>query len=107
MGKDQSDGCQRDHTVHHKMTRPIVEPTNSGCKELVDNEMKQETHFTETASTNVLANCDNHVQEHQLLVNLEILDEIPDTRSGESLDNVFAHTAMNRTHTTTTMVPLH
>ena len=82
MGKDQPDGCKRDHTVHHKMTRPIVEPTNSGCKEF-DNEMELGTNFMETASTNVLANCDISVQKQNSLDNLETSDEMSDTSQGK------------------------
>ena len=88
MGKDQPDGCKRDCTVHHKLTRPIVEPTNSGCKEL-DNEMKLGTNFMETASTNVLANCDIPLQEQNSLGNLETSDDMSDTRSRKTLDNDF------------------
>ena len=90
MGKDQSDGCLWDHPVHHKITRPSVEPTTSDCKELVDNEMKLEATFIETASTNVLVNRDNSEKEYKSLGNIETSEEISDTRSGKTLDNGFS-----------------
>ena len=91
MERDQSDGCLRGHTVHHKNPRPIIEPTNYGCKELVENEMKLKTNFIETSSTNVLVKCDQSVLTHKLLDNLETSDDESDTRSGEVL-HIFSPT---------------
>ena len=51
--------------------------------------MKLGTNFMETASTNVLANCDIPLQEQNSLGNLETSDDMSNTRLRKTLDNDF------------------